>query len=260
MFTQFMTAFTATFLPLIGYLFLLPFLFVLVLTYLNRNSKQLLVNQFGLQAQVYCGGLGIILHETSHLLTALLFRHKIIDYKLLVLPWHLNADSTEQALGYVKHAATKKLWPTLGNLFIGIAPIFGCTAAMYLSTYLLLPVTYRRLEAFVTAPSGAALQWLLGSFALSSLPLLLLWLVLITNITLGGFDLSPADFKNAATGVLPTLLLLLVISGLIAILGRSDVATALIEHVGLMTVSWLIMFVLVSVLLNGLLRLLRLVH
>jgi hypothetical protein len=260
MLTQFMAAFLAICLPLIGYLFLLPFLFVLVLTYLNRNSKQMLVNQFGLQAQVYLGGLGIVLHETSHLLTALLFHHKIIDYKLLVLPWHLNANSTEQALGYVKHAATKRFWPTMGNLFIGIAPIFGCTAAMYLSTYLLLPVTYQRLEIFVTNPSGDALQWLLGSFSLSSLPLLLIWLVLITNITLGGFDLSPADFKNSATGVLPTLLLVLIISGLIAILGLSDTAAKLIEHAGLMIVSWLIMSVIISLLLNGLLRVLRLVH
>ncbi|MFC6170927.1 hypothetical protein [Loigolactobacillus jiayinensis] len=262
MFSHFIAAFIATFLPIIGYLFLLPFLLVLLLTYLNRSSKQMLVNQFGLQAQVYLGGLGIILHETSHLLTALLFHHKIIGFKLVVLPWHLNANSSEQALGYVQHASTKRLWPTLGNLFIGIAPIFGCTAAMYLSTYLLLPTTYQRLNAFIMAPTGDSLQWLLSSFgqAFSSFPLLLIWLLLMINITLGGFDLSSADFKNSASGVLPALLLVLVISCLLTFLGLSRSTTSLVKRAGLLIASWLILSVIISGLLNALLRLLRLAH
>ena len=55
----------------------LPGLFAWLLTIINRQTKVNLVNHYGINSQVYCGFLGIIIHELSHLILALIFRHGI---------------------------------------------------------------------------------------------------------------------------------------------------------------------------------------
>ncbi|MGY0276604.1 hypothetical protein [Limosilactobacillus fermentum] len=82
-------------------------------------------------AQVIGGGIGIIIHELSHLIVALLFRHQIKGVALLRIPRPNDGDTS---LGYVQHAGqTTSLYQRSGNFFIGVAPLIGDIIRRWLS-------------------------------------------------------------------------------------------------------------------------------
>lgn len=72
-----MTKFLQIFLDASLYLLLIPLLFGSALSLVSHRNKSLVVIYFGFFAQVIGGGIGIIIHELSHLIVALLFRHQI---------------------------------------------------------------------------------------------------------------------------------------------------------------------------------------
>ena len=198
-------------------LFVIPMLTIQLLTVINHQSKQLLSNNFGSASQIYLGGLGIIIHECSHLIIALLFGHQITRFKLLVLPHELNtpdpANPDHQALGYVFHSWNERsLYQTIGNAFIGIAPVFGCIACLVGLTKYLNPVLFnwlinvgKKLSTSYYPSLGLISKTLtsLPEFKLSWVSLLyfVLWIVISTNITVGGFDLSSADIRGSVVGI-----------------------------------------------------------
>jgi hypothetical protein len=50
-------------------------------------------------------------------------------------------------LGYVFHSYNRKsIYQTVGNFFIGIAPIISGTAALFLGLYFLLPHSFKAFE------------------------------------------------------------------------------------------------------------------
>lgn len=144
----------------------------------SRANKRLSIVLGGFYGQVILGGIGVIIHELSHLVVALLFGHRI-----------------DRGLGYVSHVWNDdSLYQKIGNVFIGIAPVIGCSLAMVISTRFLVPTLYDR--------------WLLaiGGGTITNQPLLwwhvLIWLVLMINISVGGFDLSGADLQNSRQGLI----------------------------------------------------------
>jgi hypothetical protein len=95
-------------------------LVLLVLHLQERAATRYLIHRWGFRAVLLTGWLGVALHELSHLLTARLFGHRIIAWKLF------DPDPVSGTLGYVRHAQSKRsLWQTLGGFFIGIAPIIS---------------------------------------------------------------------------------------------------------------------------------------
>jgi hypothetical protein len=71
--------------------------------------------------------LGTMIHEISHALACYAFRHDVKEIALF------KPDSEDGSLGYVKHAYDRRsLYQRLGNLPIGIAPIFGGGLALAL--------------------------------------------------------------------------------------------------------------------------------
>lgn len=194
------------------------------LTVLNRNSKHILAQLFPVSAQIYLGGLGIIIHELSHLVMAKIFGHKITKVRLLRAPWAVD----DGALGYVNHAWKKSSWwQTSGNLYIGIAPILGCTLALSGVAWWLTPESYRLVFAGVntlvtTGDVRTALNyWTKLSVAVtpSNLGMIALLIVISTNITLGGFDLSSADLKSSGSAAWLVVIILVAISGALAAAG-----------------------------------------
>ena len=202
----------------------LPGLFAWLLTQINRQTKANLVNHFGINSQVYCGFLGIIIHELSHLILALIFRHGIQSIRLLKLP-HLhpnNASGDDLALGYVNHTWNRhSLYQVIGNLFIGVAPIFGCTAALLGLDWLLAPGLFQAILSVADTPEHP--QWAASFQALTSTAVswwqLLVLLLLTITIVVGGFDLSPADYQNSAIGLYSTVALLVGITSLLTLIG-----------------------------------------
>ncbi|MFC6294943.1 hypothetical protein ACFQH1_06985 [Lactiplantibacillus daoliensis] len=190
-----------------------------LLTIVNRHTKANLVNRYGINSQVYLGCLGIMIHELSHLILAVVFHHHIQSVRLLKLP-HLNQDTgapEDLALGYVNHTwSQSSIYQNVGNLFIGVAPIFGCTASLLGLDALLYPGLAQAIFRLADHPfdpdwSGS---WTALTTNVSSWWQLLLLLILTILIVIGGFDLSPADYQNSSLG-LSTMLIFLTVATII---------------------------------------------
>lgn len=84
----------------------------------ERLSGRYLAHKLGWRAVLLTGWLGVPVHELAHLITAKLFGHRIIAWKLF------EPDPVSGTLGYVRHAYSRQnLWQVLGTLFIGLAPL-----------------------------------------------------------------------------------------------------------------------------------------
>lgn len=110
----------------IGIIYIFGYLIFLI-------NKALIKLGFNYKLYIYTGVVGTVIHEASHALMCLLFFHKITDIKLF-------SPSDDGTLGYVSHSYNKKnIYQKIGNFFIGIAPILGGTAVIYLLLYLFMP-------------------------------------------------------------------------------------------------------------------------
>lgn len=184
---------------------LIPVLLGTITVLISRRNKALTVVIGGFYAQIVLGGIGVIIHELSHLLMALLFGHQIVSFRLLHVP-DPNKPG-DNALGYVNHAWNEhSFYQRVGNVFIGIAPVVGCTMAIIGLTQWLVPGIFELWQAVITQTEIPQIQLTAGR--------LTLWLILIANIAIGGFDLSSADLENSATGLM-TLLAVFLITALI---------------------------------------------
>ncbi len=103
-------------------------------------------------AVVYLTGfIGTPIHELSHALMCLLFRHKIVAVKLFQI------DKETGVLGYVKHTYNeKKLYQQVGNYFIGVAPIMCGSALLFVCFALLMPDSFRLMRDSVKVLSACA--------------------------------------------------------------------------------------------------------
>ena len=196
-----------------GIIFLIGFLISLI----NRNFYKLVNYNRGVCLAT--GLLGTPVHELSHALMCVVFRHKIDEIKLF------QADDENGVLGYVRHSYNpKKLWQKIGNYFIGTAPIFCGALVILLATSLLLPYTYDEISLSLNSfadMQGEVLssEWLsaywdvfcgiLVSLSTESFNSWEIWvfLVLVTCIAMH-MNLSGADIKNALPSI-PILLLVL---------------------------------------------------
>lgn len=78
--------------------------------------------------------IGTPIHELSHSILCLLSGHKIVKVAIF------KPNLSDGTLGYVTHAYNPANGlHIIGNLFIGVAPLFGGITASYLLTYFLLP-------------------------------------------------------------------------------------------------------------------------
>ena len=109
----------------------------LILGILRNNSLKNLQRSFGPNAIMITGFIGVPIHELSHAIFAVLFRHSITDIKLLQKP---DENGT---LGYVKHSYNpNSIYQQIGNFFIGIGPILGGLISLIVLMKVLLPYSY----------------------------------------------------------------------------------------------------------------------
>ncbi|MFC6206503.1 hypothetical protein [Levilactobacillus tongjiangensis] len=209
-------------------LLVIPFIFVTLLTYLNRDTKKFLANGFGVNSELYLGFIGIFFHELSHLLTAVLFGHRIDRVRLLKRPHpdRVGADGQpDLALGYVNHTWNQRNWyQTIGNLFIGIAPIFGCAAVLLGLTALLIPSIFNGMLALVADPFNLNWQGFSQALGGDTHPFMR-WTIMILlslNISIGGFDLSAADFANSRIGLIGFVGIITAVTVILTMLNLAD--------------------------------------
>lgn len=173
--------------------------------------------------------LGTPVHELGHAAMCLIFGHRITAMSL----W--QPTSGDDQLGYVTHAYNpRNVYHILGNLFIGIGPIFSGLGVLTLALWLGFPDTF---SVYMTTASDMAAAGD-GFFALlleglKMLPRMLEELVFGTSTPLWGriialivilavaqhISLSPEDIKGALSAIPLYLGLILILSLLCGLLG-----------------------------------------
>jgi hypothetical protein len=100
----------------------------------ERRLTRGLMAVAGRHAVLVTGWLGVPVHELSHALMCLLFRHRI---QKLVL---FHPDPKTGTLGYVTHSWDRRNpWQVVGSFFVGMAPLLGGAGVILGLHALLLP-------------------------------------------------------------------------------------------------------------------------
>lgn len=223
-----------------------PFLFIFLLSAINRSTKQQIANQFGTGGQIGFGFLGIMIHEASHLLMALAFGHHVDQFRLVRFPTAENST-----LGYVHHTWNKRnLYQNMGNLFIGVAPIFGCCLSILLLAKFTIPEVYQSLISS-TQQSFSQISFMMPTF--NWLPMII-FLVVAANICIGGFDLSRADFENSKQGFWQAVIFLILVTLIISVTPLQDDLLAMLSHFTMMIVVISLFNLVISVIMNLIFR------
>lgn len=174
------------FLSLLGMLILLGLVLPLVTSWLISRNMKSVSGMIG--HKMVIGWLGIIVHELSHALVALIFGHHIEKISLL------QAADINGTLGYVQHTWNpKSFYQQMGNFFIGLAPIFGVLGSIYGVTLWLWPALLNG-------------QWIILSW-----PALLGWIYLVITL-LFGIDLSSSDWAGMRAGLTVYLIALFLVT------------------------------------------------
>lgn len=163
------------------------------------------------------GLLGTPVHELSHAIMCLVFFHRIEEMKLY------DVDDENGVLGYVRHSYnSRNLYQVLGNYFIGIAPILGGGAIIYLAVRFMMPSAYTDISAHLqefTTAGGFNENWFgntLSAFTGIVKTLFLgihegfiFWIFLLVAFCIAlHMNLSGADIKGSL-GALPILIALI---------------------------------------------------
>lgn len=183
-----------------------------VIALLNR----LFYRNFGshyLTAAYITGFIGTPVHELSHALLCLVFCHKITEIKLFQI------NDEDGTLGYVNHSYNRRnIYQRIGNFFIGIAPLIVISAILYVIAMLLLPqmtsamtAELKGLQSYTDAGSVFAGLWQAVIVFFSYIAAWQWWVFLLAGILLClHMTLSRADVRGALSGILLTLIALLI--------------------------------------------------
>jgi len=200
---------------------LVPYLTSLITSWLGHLSKVTLVNNLGNNSQLVVGGLGVVIHELGHAIFAYLFGHKVTHVQLLNLDYQRSGS-----LGSVDHRWNdRNVYQMLGNFFIGLAPYYMCSIALYLLQKFLLKAQFsvtslaQSLNVNTTLSASvifdSVLDNLKSSFANASWLMIILYVVLTIMIASTGYDLSRNDFITVNKGLLPWVVVLLVVGSIL---------------------------------------------
>jgi len=209
-----------------------------ILGFLRNHSMANFQRSFGERVVSITAFIGVPIHELSHALFCIIFRHKIAKVVLL------QKRDENGVLGYVSHSYnTKSIYQNAGNFFIGIAPIFGGIAAIITLMHFLIPGTY---DKFITMSmnnlstmditginlngvfnSYIDLIKIIFSFKNFANPLFILFLFLAICIS-SHISLSSADIKGASKGLFIIFLIILALN--IFGFSKFDIATSILKY------------------------------
>lgn len=210
----------------------------LFLGVLRNYSIKNLYTGFGMKAVMITGIIGVPIHELSHAITAVLFRHKVTEIKLLQKP------DENGVMGYVNHAYNRNsIYQQVGNFFIGIAPIFGGALSIIVLMHFIIPKAYNQYvgilikDFHVTSLNKTIAEEILISyvrliktiFSFKNFENPLFYLFLFVAICISShISLSTADIKGASRGLGVIFFILLMIN--IFGLSKYILATGLIRY------------------------------
>lgn len=194
----------------------------LILGLMERKANSYIFAAFGYKGILATAWIGTPVHEIGHAFMCLIFGHKIMDMRLLLI------DRADGTLGYVTHSYNRRsVYQTVGNFFIGIAPIFSGIGALFLSLYYLLPNSFKVFAiylqegvmtksfdvTFVKGFASASLVLIQSIFTLSNLFNPHFWIFLLIAIGISShMALSGADIKGATHGLVSLYVVLFILT------------------------------------------------
>lgn len=206
---------------LVGILILVGF----ILGMIERQSNQYMQIAWGRKGVLMTAWLGTPVHEIGHAIMCIIFRHQITDIRLLI------TDSSDGTMGYVQHNYNPtSIYQSIGNFFIGIAPIFSGISAIFLSMYFLIPKSFQAFNVYLKfginnqVMNANYIKKLMDTsfvltkniFSSENLISYKFWIFILITICISShIALSKADMKGATSGLV-TLLVTLFIVNLVA--------------------------------------------
>lgn len=194
----------------------------LILGLMERKANSYFFAAFGYKGILATAWIGTPVHEMGHALMCVIFGHKIMDMRLLMI------DRADGTLGYVTHSYNRRsVYQSVGNFFIGIAPIISGISALLLSLYYLLPNSFKVFEVYLqegvmTKPfdltlfkgfASASVVLTQSIFTLSNLLNPHFWIFLLIAISVSShMALSGADINGAAHGLVSLYVLLFILT------------------------------------------------
>ncbi len=161
---------------------------------------------FGSRAKAVCyitGFVGTPVHELSHALLCVLFRHRITEIKLF------RISSQDGTLGYVNHSYNRNsIYQRIGNFFIGTAPVICITALLYLIAALLIPEFTDGVSSLISDAAEMnfgrlfAGLWNIICLFFAQASTWQWWVFIFAGMLLSlHMTLSPADIRGALSGL-----------------------------------------------------------
>jgi len=183
------------------------FTYVIGLTYMGvgRLLSKYIQKNFGWTGFCIFGAIGVPFHELAHLITVVLFLHKIDDVSL----FRPKKGKVDGCLGYVKHSYKKTLYRTLGNFFIGAAPMIFGAGALFFLIKLFFPSCF--IDILAVTEDGFDIKAILLSsweafktiLSLDTLKSPWLYVVFLAMVCIGAhMNMSWPDVKNATAGAI----------------------------------------------------------
>jgi hypothetical protein len=220
-----------------------PFLiFATIIHWLERAIQLRLSERFGWNAVMWTGWLGAPIHELSHALACLIFKHKVTEIALF------QPDRQSGRLGYVQHSWSKGNWyQEFGNVFIGIAPLVGGSVALVALLWIFYPDAARaamesaqlasssddstsafgRVLESIRVMGGTIFQW-------SHLFTAKFWVFNYLVLCIGSHMApSGSDYKGASRGTLMLGLLLGLVALVLAVM-KTDTSLLLNSMIGVL--------------------------
>lgn len=219
--------YSLSFLAMIGF-------FGMIFSYIEKKNTYYIYKTFGFNGILFTGLVGTIVHEFSHILFCLIFRHQITDFSL-IRPFKSRYDGV---MGYVNHKCdTNSKYQMIGNFFIGIAPVIIGISALIIFMSVLLPDKYdnilkvfnqnmeymsyiNRLGDTVNIYISIVLSILvnLNPFSQNNYVLYTMYIYIMYSITTH-MDLSKEDLINSKAGLLSFFILIYIVNFIFLILG-----------------------------------------
>lgn len=194
----------------------------LLLGIFRNNSIRNFQRSFGNKSVMVTGFIGVPIHELSHAIIAILFRHKVTAIKLLQKP------DGKGVMGYVNHSYNKdSIYQQIGNFFIGIAPIFGGAISIIVLMYFIVPQAYNQFihllieNVKITTLNKTVIEGILSSYAgliktifsMENFQNPIFYIFLFVAICISShISLSSADIKGASRGLVVIFMVLLLLN------------------------------------------------
>lgn len=197
--------------------------FTMLIHWLEIVIQSRLSQRFGWKSVLWTGWLGTPIHELSHAVMCILFRHEIEDMALF------EPDLEAGRLGYVRHKWTSgNFYQELGNVVIGIAPLIGGSVVLAGLLWMFFPdAASEALRASQESEGGVTGQtfdivWAIGASIMSfeNLTSTRFWGFLYLVLCVGSHMApSPSDYRGAMRGFFYFAIIVIGLVFLLALVG-----------------------------------------